>query len=267
MVGFNWDLFNQTGWGVFGKEVCIFNWASQARKNVWERLLLKDFENDQLRCGGTWFVGTNFLNNDKFGGLGKVTFKGQSVQAITQRYGSMFQTWDQAQISICFKGYPQPMAGESHTSFKYRKNRFNAHVDGILPVGLIKRRYAREYHAFILGIPLVNYNKFAAPVVVWEGSHKIMHDCLSKQLIELDTGLWKSEDITGIYNEARREIFLKCKPQIVTVPVGGSYLIHRLALHGVMPWAENGKSGDGGRMIAYFRPQFSQAKFWLNRMA
>ena len=43
-MGFNWDLFNQKGWGVFGKEVCIFNWASQARKNVWERLLLKDFE-------------------------------------------------------------------------------------------------------------------------------------------------------------------------------------------------------------------------------
>ena len=94
-----------------------------------------------------------------------------------------------------------------------------------------------------------------------------MHDCLSKQLIELDTGLWKSEDITGIYNEAIREIFLKCKQQIVTAPVGGSYLIHRLALHGVMPWAENGKSGYGGRMIAYFRPQFNQAKFWLNRMA
>jgi len=94
-----------------------------------------------------------------------------------------------------------------------------------------------------------------------------MYDCLSKQLIELDTVLWKSEDITGIYNEARREIFLKCKPQIVTVSFGGSYLIHRLALHGVMPWAENGKSGYGGRMIAYFRPQFNQVKFWLNRMA
>ena len=92
MVGFNWDLFNQTAWGVFGKELCIFNWASQAKKNVCERLLLKDFKNDQLRCGGTWFVGVNFLNNDKFGGLGKVIFKGRSVQAITQRYGSMFQT-------------------------------------------------------------------------------------------------------------------------------------------------------------------------------
>ena len=43
MVGFNWDLFNQKGWGVFGKEVCIFNWASQAKKSVCERLLLDGF--------------------------------------------------------------------------------------------------------------------------------------------------------------------------------------------------------------------------------
>ena len=266
-MNFNWDLFNEMGWGVFDKEVPILNWARQARKNVCERLLLKDFEADQLRCGGTWFVGVNFLNNDKFGGLNKVAFKGQSVQAITQRYGTMFQTWDQAQISICYKGYPQPTVGDTPNSFKYRKNRFNAHVDGILPIGFAKHRYAREYHAFILGVPLVDYNEFAAPAMVWEGSHKIMRDCLSKQLIELKAGLWKNENITNIYNEARQEVFLKCKPQIITVPVGGSYLIHRLALHGVMPWSENGKSGDGGRMIAYFRPQFKETKFWLNKVA
>ena len=265
-MSFNWDLFNQMGWGVFDKEVHILNWANQARKNVCERLLLKDFENDQLRCGGTWFVGVNFLNKDKFGGLDKVAFKGQSVRAVTRRYSSMLQTWDQAQISICYKGYPQPMAGETINAFKYRKNRFNAHVDGILPVGIAKRRYALEYHAFILGIPLVDYNEFAAPVVVWEGSHKIMHNCLSKQLSQFKDSLWKNEDITGIYNEARREIFLKCKPQTVTVPVGGSYLIHRFALHGVMPWKKNGKSGVGGRMIAYFRPQFNEAKSWLNKV-
>ena len=158
------------------------------------------------------------------------------------------------------------MAGETPSSFKYRKNRFNAHVDGILPVGIAKCRYAREYHAFILGIPLLDYNEFAAPVVVWEGSHKIMHDCLSKQLTELKAGLWKNEDITDIYKEARREIFLKCKLQIVIVPLGGSYLIHRLALHGIMPWAENGKSGDVGRIVAYFRPQFNEVEFWLNKV-
>ena len=159
------------------------------------------------------------------------------------------------------------MDGESLNSFKYRKNRFNAHVDDLLPVGIAKRRYARRYHAFILGTPLVDYNEFATPVVVWESSNKIMHACLSIQLIKLKADFWKNEDISGIYNEARQEIFSKCKPQIVTVPVGGSYLIHRLALHGVMPWAENGKSGDGGRIIAHFRPRFNRAKFWLNKAA
>ena len=157
------------------------------------------------------------------------------------------------------------MVGETPSAFKYRKNRFNAHVDGVLPVGVAKQRYAREYHAFILGIPLVDYNEFAAPVVVWEGSHKIMLTYLSKKLIKLKDSLWKNEDITDIYREARREIFAKCKPKNITIPVGGSYLIHRLALHGVMPWKKNGKSGNGGRMIAYFRPQFNEAKFWLNK--
>jgi hypothetical protein len=33
-------------------------------------------------------------------------------------------------------------------------------------------------------------------------------------------------------------------------------LIHRLALHGVAPWAEGAEAGPEGRMIAYFRPEF-----------
>ena len=43
MVSFNWDLFNQMGWGSFDKEASILTWANSARKNVQERLLLKDF--------------------------------------------------------------------------------------------------------------------------------------------------------------------------------------------------------------------------------
>jgi hypothetical protein len=75
-VSFNWNLFNQMGWGTFDKEASIFKCANNARQNVQERLLLKDFAHDQLRCGGTWFAGVNFLNNDMSGGLDKITFKG-----------------------------------------------------------------------------------------------------------------------------------------------------------------------------------------------
>ena len=199
------------------------------------------------------------------GGLDQIALEGQTIQAITQRYGAMFQTWDQAQVSICYESSPQPMIGETTHAFKYRKNIFNAHLDGVLPVGVAKKRYAREYHAFILGTPLVDYDEFAATVVVWEVSHKIMLTYLSKKLIKLKDSLWKNEDITYICREARREIFAKCKPKNITVPVEGSYLTHRLAIHGVMPWKENGKSGNGVRKIAYFRPQFNEAKFWLNK--
>ena len=121
---------------------------------------------------------------------------------------------------------------ETANVFKYRKNRFNTHVDGVVPDCEAKRRYTREYHTFIRRIPLVDYSEFWAPVVFWEGSHNIMHYYLSKQLILLKDGLSKNEDISGIYNEARREIFTKCKPKSVRALVGGSYLIHRLALHG-----------------------------------
>jgi hypothetical protein len=133
------------------------------------------------------------------------------------------------------RGTPQPMVEETPNAFKYRKNRFNAYVDGVLPVGKAKRQYVREYHTFILGIPLVDYNEFAAPVVVWKGSYNIMQDYLSKQLIQLKDGLLKNEDITDVYHEARQEIFAKCKPKNVTALVGGFYLIHRHALHSVMP--------------------------------
>ena len=95
-MSFDWDLFNQLGWGVFDNEASIRKWADYARTNVQERLLLKDFENGQLRCGGTWFVGVNFLNNNMLGGLDQIALEGQTIQAIAQRYGAMFQTWDQA---------------------------------------------------------------------------------------------------------------------------------------------------------------------------
>ena len=95
------------------------------------------------------------------------------------------------------------MVVEAPNAFKYRKNRFNAHLHGILLFGKAKWLYVREYHTFILGIPLLEDNESVALVVVWEGSHKIMQDYLSKQLIQLKDGLWKNEDITDVYHEAR----------------------------------------------------------------
>ena len=45
---------------------------------------------------------------------------------------------------------------ESEKSFNFRIKRFASHIDGIIPLGSKKRRFAKEYHAFILGLPIMN---------------------------------------------------------------------------------------------------------------
>jgi len=39
--------------------------------------------------------------------------------------------------------------------------------------------------------------------------------------------------------------------------------VHRLALHGIAPWAEGATAGPDGRMIAYFRPEAGGPAGWL----
>ena len=264
-MSFDWDSFDQNSWVVFDQDKAMVDWANEARKSVKKNLSSKVIDKKQLRCGDTWFVGVNFLENNWSGTIGNVAFNGGAVKAILQRYKELFDEWDKAQVSICFQGYPKKNESETEASFNYRKTHFGAHVDGILPVGKPKRRYAKEHHSFIFGVPLVHYNDSAAPIVVWEGSHHIIRNFLVKKLSSTPSNLWEHEDITKIYNEARREVFLKCKQKQIVVPVGGSYLLHRLALHGVLPWGEKGDSDKEGRMIAYFRPLLNQSRFWLNK--
>ena len=75
---------------------------------------------------------------------------------------------------------------------------------------------------------------------------------------------WDNLDITEIYQEARKQVLSKCKKKIIHVPLGGSYILHRLAVHGIMPWGKKGESENDGRMVAYFRPVLKNSKFWLN---
>ncbi len=262
-MSFDWRSFDRFGWAVVEKDNLLLEWISEAKKVTKDRISSRNFDREQMRCGGTWFVGMNFLNNDYSGSLNKVTFDGKAVSSILDRYGIFFEHWDKAQVSICYDGYPKPGKSETEASFLYRIKKFGAHVDGILPLGETRRRYAREYHNFIFGIPLVNFNKFAAPVVVWEGSHKIMRRFLSQKLLKNSSKFWKDQDITHLYHEARREVFLHCRKKIIVVPIGGSYILHRLSLHGIMPWGKNGHAEGSNRMIAYFRPLLKEAKFWL----
>lgn len=66
---------------------------------------------------------------------------------------------------------------------------------------------------------------------------------------------WPDIDLTDAYHAARREIFDTCPRVAVHARPGEAYLVHRLALHGVAPWAKDAKAPSEGRMIVYFRPE------------
>ena len=70
--------------------------------------------------------------------------------------------------------------------------------------------------------------------------------------------------MTEIYQATRREIFETCERVEVHCRPGQAYVVHRLALHGVAPWADGAEAGPDGRMIVYFRPEIGGPQDWLN---
>jgi hypothetical protein len=165
-----------------------------------------------------------------------------------------------AQVSIIYPGYPKQDVGESDANHRYRLNRSAAHVDGLLPVGLQKRRFAMEYHAYILAIPLGKVA--AAPTVVWEGSQTIMQRALREAIGDADPS---QVDITDAYQAARREVFDCCPKAPLNITKGQAALLHPFLLHGTDPWDPEIADPDGyGRMVAFFRPDLGDGRAWLD---
>lgn len=102
-----------------------------------------------LRHGNTWFVGVDALPNDAAGQIGGAPFDGPWAKALPWT-GPLHR----AQLSIIYPGYPVRDAGQSEANHRFRADRFAAHMDGLLPEGPERRRFAREFHAYILGIHL-----------------------------------------------------------------------------------------------------------------
>ena len=259
-----WNSFYELGWRFFPEDKHMFEWANHAKRWVKKKLSKGQYTDSQLRCAGTWFVGVNFLENNSIGELGDVDFYSRPIMEVMTEFGNYVSGWDQGQVSICYPGYPKKMSDESEAAFKYRKQMFGAHVDGILPMGKNRRRYFKEAHAFVLGIPLSSFNKDAAPLVVWEKSHLIVRSMIWKKLKDFEVRTWSDIDITETYHEARRLVFRVCKPKIIWAPVGSGFIVHRHTLHGIKPWASGGVSEDCGRMIAYFRPMFTKNEYWAS---
>lgn len=256
--------FFENGWCHFPYDPALAAWVEQTLPEA-SRAVQDPINSDWLRCGGTWFAGVNVLHNDATGAVdGRVKLVGPAVQFIHDVLGLKDFAWDRAQISICYPGYPNPMAGETEAAFRYRNLRDASHLDGLLPEGVRRRRHLRECHGFILGIPMVDASPDASPFVIWEGSHEIIRATFRDLFQCMEPADWGEVDATEVYLAARRDIFERCNRVEISASPGEAYLVHRLALHGVAPWKETANAGPHGRMIAYFRPEIGGPVDWLN---
>ncbi len=257
--------FAGRGWATLAPDPALGAWAEAVRPPA--ARLVHDHRDRWLRCGGTWFAGVNILPN---GPDGAVPGGPPLPPALCARIAALSAidrwAWEPAQVSVCYPGYPRPGDEESAAAARYRRDRDGAHVDGLLPEGPARRRHLRERHGFVLGVPLTATDAGAAPFVVWDGSHAVMRAAIAAAFAGVSPAQWGEVDVTDAYHAARRTCFGSCARIALHVRPGGAYLVHRLALHGVAPWAPGATAPPEGRMIAYFRPEPPRAiddPWWL----
>ncbi|MCF6445399.1 hypothetical protein [Nereida sp. MMG025] len=244
------DLLNAQGFEVFAPERCVADWARAAYQAVQPSLADPAKRAANLRHGQTWFVGVDALPNSINGRVGDTPLGGLWRSRVRDL------PLHPAQVSVMYQGYPKRDADESAAAHRFRRNRCAAHVDGLLPHGPQKRRFAIEHHAYIAAIPLNNVD--AAPTVVWKNSHTVMQTALVRAIGAQDP---RQVDVTDVYQAARREVFDTCEQIPLQMKVGQVALIHRFTLHGTAPWGASPPCQDG-RQIAFFRPTTS-AHDWL----
>lgn len=234
----------------FGWHTDTFLWAQAAR--VVAQKVARDPEmiSKWLQCQGTWFVGVDSLPSSPNGSVSGVPLAGPAKDRIGAR-----DDLHPAQLSIMYPGYPQPRAGENEAAFRYRLKRDAAHMDGLIADGEPKRRYLRERHDWILGLPLTETSPGASPLVVWEGSHLILQSCMIEALGHLPEADWPYIDITDVYQTARKRVFETCRRIPLFTRPGEAVLLNPFLLHGVAPWQPGSVAPREGRMVAYLRPE------------
>jgi hypothetical protein len=251
------------GWQVFPAEPAVASWLSTARPAALAAARAASAMARALRHGGTWLAGVDMLDNDSAGRVGQGgALSGAALGAAEAVSGRL--PLHRAQVSVTHPGYPGRDASESETAFRYRLTRDAAHLDGLLPEGPDKRRHLREPHGFILGIALTEASRGAAPLVVYEGSHVLMRAAFRAVFKDVAPQDWGDVDVTEAYQAARRRCFHDCPRVEIPLSQGQSVLVHRLALHGIAPWAEGATAGPDGRAIAYFRPVLPRIADWLD---
>ena len=246
-------MMGADGFVVFDADPLVTAWADAAARAAGRITTDPDIAARNLRHGNTWFVGVDALPNTPDGAIHGVPLAGPwdgLVPALPLH---------PAQLSVIYPGYPRRDTDQSEANHRYRTYRCAAHVDGLLPEGPQRRRFARECHAYILGIPLDDAGD--APTVVWPGSQRIMQAALARAIGDHAPG---DVDLTDAYHAARRTVFDTCDPVAITVAKGQSFLIHRHALHGTAPWSGTGTTP---RAIAFFRPEYPDPMDWLRPSA
>ncbi|WP_299967819.1 hypothetical protein [uncultured Roseobacter sp.] len=244
--------FADKGWTVFVPEPAVTDWVEAALPHARQALIAHP---DQLQCDGTWFVGLDVLPNDGSGRMPRgPALAGTAVDFATAHCGG-WPVLHAGQLSVTYPGYPRPRAGETEAGFRYRLTRDAAHVDGIIGLGTPKRRFLKEPHAFVLGLPLTEADADAAPLVVWEGSHHLMRTALRDAVAAAPGDEIERIDVTQAYQAARRVVFEQCRRVVLHGTPGSVLLLHRHLLHGVAPWTPGAMAAPEGRMIAYFRPE------------
>ncbi|MEZ5774753.1 MAG: hypothetical protein R3D33_08655 [Hyphomicrobiaceae bacterium] len=258
-------VFFERSWVRFEADETLARWVAAALPAA-RAAVLDPLNARWLRCGGTWFAGVNVLGNDATGAVaGGPPLQGAAVDFIAGELGLSGISWDSGQVSVCYPGYPRPSAEETPAAFRYRLENDAAHIDGIARDGPERRRFVREHHGFILGLPLSTVSAGASPLVVWEGSHEIVRAELRDRLAGIELAAWRDIDITDTYAALRRRVRAECRRVLVPAIPGEAYVLHRLAMHGVSPWQEDATAGPDGRMIAYFRPELPGPADWLDR--
>ena len=259
----NPDNFFDKGWCQFEYDSRLASWVQGSLPDA-RKAVLNPIHQQWLRCGGTWFVGVSVLPNSKTGEVGSSgALTGDAIDFIYKELVATDFNWDHAQISVCYPGYPAPGESESPDAYRFRRNRDAAHVDGLLPEGVDRRRHLREHHGFILGIPLVNFSHNASPFVVWEGSHEIIRASFKAHFTHIPPEKWGDQDVTDIYKQTRNLVFEKCRRVEIFAQPGEAFIAHRLVVHGVAAWKDSATAGNDGRMICYFRPEMGGPREWL----
>ncbi|MFO1123169.1 MAG: hypothetical protein U1F47_12720 [Hyphomicrobiales bacterium] len=254
------STFHDRSWVRFPPEASVASWIDSVLPAA-AATVANPANAARIRCGGTWFVGVNALPNAPDGSVaGGPPLSGAAMAFLRRDLKLDPVALDRGQVSVCYQGYPQPMAEESEAAFRFRRDRDAAHVDGLIGEGPGKRRFIREPHSFIIGIPLCDVSPGMSPLVVWEGSHEIMRRAFARALGDHPPSAWGDVDLTDSYRAARQEVFATCRRVEVITSFGECYIVHRLALHGVAPWGDP-KSKE--RPVIYFRPLLDDLRSWL----